>query len=95
MPHPYIDLSVTRHKGITVSQLWVLGNAVAGQQSKLLHGRSDINSSDVMANELSVQSDPTPQNPNHANILGWSGVKSEQKLVAMELAKQASEILYP
>jgi len=95
MPHPYIDLSVTRHKGITVDQLWSHGRSVAEQQSKTLYGRSDIDSSDVMANKLTVQSDPTPENPNHANILGWSGVKSEQKLVALELAKKASKIIYP
>ena len=39
IPHPYPDLSVTRHIGLEELSIWAIGEAIAVQQSKSLYGR--------------------------------------------------------
>jgi hypothetical protein len=40
MPHPYQELSVTRHRDATESEIWQSGVNVATSQQKNLYGRS-------------------------------------------------------
>jgi hypothetical protein len=89
IPHPYPDLSVTRHLSATQDEIWELGEGVASQCRKTLHGRADILARDCVDLDLVVNSDPCPGNPNHANILGWPSDKPAQKLIAAQLAANA------
>ncbi|MCX6715561.1 MAG: hypothetical protein NT077_00920 [Candidatus Taylorbacteria bacterium] len=87
IPYSRTELSVTRHIGLSVEQLWAIGKSVAAKRSLLLHGRADTNVSTVKDQELSVRPTPLPENLNHANIDGWPTSKSEQKIKALEIAK--------
>jgi len=86
IPFPYPDLSVTRHLALSGEQLQSIGLLIAAQQNKNLYGRADVMTSVVTGLSLSVQSAPTQDNPNHANIIGWSLEKSEQKIIAQQIA---------
>lgn len=39
IPKPYLELSVTRHRDASETEIWEIGNAVANAQQKILHGR--------------------------------------------------------
>ena len=95
IPHPYPDLSVSRQKGLTVEQLWAIGNAIAALQkpSRTLYGRADLTVGMVRAIKLSVVSQPVPENENHAAIIDWPNDKPAQKLLAQELAAAAKELI--
>jgi|SRR3990172_8097138 len=86
IPHPYPNLSVTRHLDLSEEQLRNIGMSIAALQNKNLHGRADILTSVVTSLSLIVESDPTPNNPNHANISGWPPEKSAQKSIAQQIA---------
>jgi hypothetical protein len=90
VPHPHIDLSVTRQKNITESKLWELGNDVAVIRNRILHGRADIAAESIFLNRLIIEPSEPPL--NHANIKGFPEEKSEQKLIAMELASKSEFI---
>jgi hypothetical protein len=89
IPHPYPDLSVTRHVGLTEPAIWNIGRWIAQRRSLLLSGRADILAGDVVAQDLLVVADPQPDNGNHANVTGWPPEKAAQKMKALELAKVA------
>jgi hypothetical protein len=86
VPHPYPDLSVTRHIGLSVAQIWEAGRVVARERDLTLHGRADVSALIVRENQLDAVVDPTDSNPNHANIVGWPPSKAEQKSRAQKLA---------
>ena len=89
IPYPYTDLSVTRHIGLSVEQLWTIGRGVVVERSLSLHGRADTNVSTIKGQELSVHPAPSVENLNHANIKGWPTSKPEQKIKALEIANTA------
>ncbi|MDD3846872.1 MAG: hypothetical protein PHC90_11000 [Syntrophorhabdaceae bacterium] len=89
MPHPYLDLSVTRRIGLSGEELWTIGRAVAAKRSRPLHGSADIIVAVVKSQELLVQSAPVAENLNHANVKGWPTSKPEQKMKALEIANTA------
>jgi hypothetical protein len=91
IPHPYTDLSVTRHLELNEKQLRDIGISIAAPSEKVLQGRADILAKIVTDLSLSIKSAPLPDNPNHANIAGWPPEKSEQKSIAQQIA--ASKIL--
>lgn len=95
VPHPYMELSVTRLLRATDDELWAVGRAVASVQSKTLHGRGDIAAFDCEQQGLSMQPDPVDGNPNHANVTGWPQAKPEQKTIAQKLAAVVSFIRMP
>ena len=84
IPHPWPDLSVTRHIGLHADELWSLGEDVSTLRARPLLGRADIQAIDVMKQSLKIEPTPTPR--NHANITGWPPDKSAQKSLAQELA---------
>ena len=95
IPHPYPDLSVTRHKDISEEVLWRIGMDVAEARPATLYGRADICTADVRRQMLEVETQPVANNPNHANVIGWPTDKPAQKIVAQELAAKAHLVLWP
>jgi len=95
IPHPYTDLSVTRHRDAAEAEIWNVGAGIAAFQRKTLHGRGDVLTSVFLERGLKVLADPMigdaqlPDNPNHANVTGWpANDKARQKLIALEVASQ-------
>lgn len=86
IPPRDLELSVTRHIGITSDELLKIGQAVAAERSETLFGRADILASVARENSLDVVSAPIKSNKNHAHIIGWSAEKAAQKMIAVELA---------
>jgi len=96
IPHPYPDLSVTRHLNLSESELWRIGHDIAGQINKTLHGRVDAQVFVFQRQGLRVVADPIfPENPNHANVTGWPAEKPAQKIIAQQIAAAASKVLAP
>lgn len=82
------ETSVFRISGITDQEVWEIGEReVAEKRKKPILGRADIGASNVIAKNLKVLPKEPPQ--RHANIVGWPEEKSEQKLIAIELAAEA------
>lgn len=90
IPHPYEDLSVTPHLGLSQTDIWTVGEDVAHQTGKNLHGRADNQAGSYLDQALQVLPDPTPSNPNHANVVGWPPEKAMQKIIALEIAARSS-----
>jgi hypothetical protein len=97
MPHPYIELSVTRHLDATEPEIWDVGfDVVATQIDRNLYGRTDIQACDCNIDSLQVTAKPIlPKNPNHADIEGWPSAKQDQKAIAIKLAASASKLIPP
>lgn len=95
IPHPWPDLSVTRHKDISVQELWRIGQRVADDRPATLYGRADFTTEEVNRQKLDVQPRPIPGNRNHACIVGWPGDKPAQKILAQELAAVARYVPAP
>ncbi|MDG2990092.1 hypothetical protein L3556_03960 [Candidatus Synechococcus calcipolaris G9] len=95
IPHPYQELSVTRHRDATEAEIWQAGVNVATQQQRTLHGRSDILTKNCLVESLRVTAQPFPDNPNHADIEGWPMAKEDQKAIALKLAAAATKLIPP
>ena len=96
IPHPYPDLSVTRHLQFSEVELWQVWRDVARQSGKTLHGRVDVQVFVFRQQQLQVVADPVlPENPNHANVTGWPAEKPAQKIIAQQIAAVASRVLLP
>jgi hypothetical protein len=92
IPHPYADLSVTRHLELTEKTLWDIGEDVARQTGKALRGRAENQARSYQGQSLSVVSAPVPGNRNHANVTGWPAEKPAQKIIALEIAARSRYI---
>jgi len=86
IPHPYADLSVTRHLKLGERDLWEIGEKIARQIGKFLYGRAESLAKTYNEKGLTVRAAPVLGNPNHANITGWPAEKPAQKIIALELA---------
>lgn len=95
IPHPHVDLSVTRHQLLSEHEIWAIGQGVANARGVTLYGRADIRVSDVFRQLLSVKSAPIQNNPGHANIIGWPEQKPAQKIIALQLAAAAKYLVRP
>ena len=95
IPHPYPDLSVTRHLVATESEMWAADELVACQTGKTLYGRADVRAADFMVRGLAVLAQPLPENPNHADVSNWPPDKPAQKIIALEVATLASFVEKP
>lgn len=100
MPHPYIDCSVTRHASLHEVDIWQRGQSVENQRKRgqpgiVLLGRADIKGLPVRGAGLDPVPDPTAENPQHANIRGWSSGKPNQKHQAQLLVKSAMYVPKP
>jgi len=82
------ETSVFRISGISDKEVWDIGNReVAKDPNRPILGRADISASNALARGLEVLTNEPPE--RHANIVGWPGEKSKQKLLALELAAEA------
>lgn len=90
VPHPHRDLSVTRHLQATDSELWNVGAQIANSRRCTLYGRADLQAQACIVQNLRVQAAPLPDNPNHADITNWPAEKSQQKMIAIEIAAAAT-----
>lgn len=91
MPPSDLRLSVFRTQGLSDGEIWELGEEEVVQKAptpKTLYGRAEIVALTVSAVGLKVHPDNTP--PRHANITGWPQEKSAQKLIALQLAEEAT-----
>ena len=95
IPHPYPNLSVTRHLSLSEQELWRIGNEIAKLRPATLYGRADVSVAEAMNHKLQVAPDPVPGNPNHANVIGWPLGKPAQKIIALELAAAAVFVSQP
>lgn len=93
VPHPRLDLSLTRHLGLTKEQIWAIGDQVARQIGKRLHGRADVTAFTFISRRLQVRPAPVADNPNHVNVTGWPADKPSQKILAQEIAADAGKAL--
>jgi len=89
MPNPKNgETSVYRISGISDREVWEIGDREVGlKRDKPILGRADIGASFVITKGLNVV--PSEPPVRHANIIGWPEEKSEQRLVALELAAEA------
>lgn len=93
IPYPYPDLSVTRHLGLSVSEIWQIGQQVADNRPATLYGRADVQALHIARQSLRIV--PTAEPKNHANVNGWPKDKPAQKIIAQELAAVAQYFLNP
>ena len=84
----WVELSVTRHLGLTEVQIWAAGDLVAWRMGKPLQGRADAVASLYIRQWLRVVPVPEDDNPNHANVIDWPRDKQAQKEIALELVKE-------
>jgi len=87
IPHPYPGLSVTRHMGLSETELWQIGQEIADKRPAALYGRADLQAISVIKKSLRIVATPEPR--NHADITGWPADKPSQKIIAQEIAAEA------
>ena len=90
-----VELSVTRHLNLAENHIWMIGKKIAAGIPRTLHGRADVEAAHVIAQHLAIVPQPEQDNPNHANIVGWSSDKDVRKIRAMEIARVARFIPNP
>lgn len=86
IPHPYPDLSVTRHGALSSAQIWERGDGVALARDRPLLGRADTPTRVYLGLRLQIRPDPVEGNPQHAVVVGWPPEKARQKILALEIA---------
>jgi hypothetical protein len=89
IPHPHLELSVTRHLQATEQEIWDVGIEIALGQSKKLCGRADLLAGFCRSESLRVEATPLERNSNHADLAGWPAAKQDQKAIALKLAASA------
>jgi hypothetical protein len=89
IPYKRVELSVSRHFGLTEAELWQFGCAVGSARNLGLRGRGDFQAQICLSQRLRVVLDPLPDNPNHANVVDWPADKQSQKEKALEIARVA------
>jgi len=92
IPPKDLQLSVTRHSGISTEELIETGRSVANETSLEFFGRADVETRHVIKNALRAVAWPLSNNKNHAHIIGWPAEKEFRKLIAQELAAAAAFI---
>ena len=94
-PDDPLELSVTRHINLAENDIWMIGRGIVRGTPRTLHGRADVETSHVIARSLRVVPHPVPDNPNHANIVGWPPDKHARKMRALEIAQVARFVANP
>lgn len=89
IPPKDLQLSVTRHAGISTEQLIETGKSVAAKTSLEFLGRADIEARVVVKNALRAVAWPLANNQSHAHVIGWPADKEARKTIAQELAAAA------
>jgi hypothetical protein len=89
-PPKDLQLSVSRHSGLSEDELNKIGLSVAQQTQKPLLGRGDIKAHTVSKLALKAVAAPLRDNPNHAHIIGWPIDKEARITLAQKIAAEAS-----
>ena len=95
IPPKDLQLSMTRHIGLSESRIWEIGEMVATERDVDLIGRADVAVRNIASVGLSVQPAPIPENPNHAHVTGWPEDKPSKKILAQQLAAVAAYVPKP
>lgn len=95
MPHPLLELSMTRHREATDEELWNEGRRVAAIRGKTLYGRADVSEAAFAIEELTVVAKPVAENPNHADAINWPADKPAQKIKALQIAGKSTYLPNP
>jgi len=90
LPPKNLLCSVTRHLQATDDEIWTIGQCGALERGATLYGRADVRSQVCADAGLVVLKVPVKGNVNHADVSGWPDDKSEQKMIAQELAAAAT-----
>ena len=78
IPHPYPDLSMTRHWGLSESALWQIGQATASARPATLYGRADLKAAEVRRQSLQIDAAPLPEShPREHNRLASGQARAE------------------
>ncbi len=94
LPPSNLRLSVFNVSDLDESDIWAIGREhVTGPRKRTLYGYGALKASSVFRVKLEIQADDTP--PRHAEVCGWPTEKSEQKLLALQLAQDAELKLPP
>lgn len=93
VPHPYVELSLTRHREMSSEELWNEGHRVAKLCARNFYGRADVGVEAFTSEDLDVKPDPIDGNANHVNVIKWPLDKHQQKLKALRIA--AKSMLIP
>lgn len=88
IPYKFVDLSVTRHLGISRSIVWELGRSVAEARALTLYGSAELRASTIKRHPI-LSLVPTAEPRNHVNIVNFPADKPAQKMIALELAASA------
>lgn len=87
LPYSLVELSVNRHREATSDETWHVGRDIAAARGKTLYGLSNIRASSCRIETLDVVATPIlPNNPNHADIVGYPPKKEDQMSLAAKLA---------
>lgn len=88
MPNSNGETSVFRTSDISDKEIWDIGDREVGlKRNKPILGRADIISSIVTSKDLKIIPKEPPE--RHANLTGWSSERSEQRMIAIELAAES------
>lgn len=89
LPNPKTgDTSVFRTSHVPDSEIWVIGDREVGiKRGKKVLGRAEIDASAVLSEGLQISPSEPPE--KHANICVWPDIRSEQRLISIELAKKS------
>jgi hypothetical protein len=90
MPAPNGETSVYRISNIAENEIWDIGRKyVAGPSKRTLRARGDTTAELITKTGLEISPETTPH-PLHANIVNWPSEKDEQKMLAVEIANEAT-----
>ena len=81
------ETSVFRTHDLNEDEIWAIGATVAEKRQPSLKARADILVRALLGTPLRLVPDDNP--PRHANIVGWPDEKSDQLLLAINLAADA------
>jgi len=90
MPAPNREASVFRISNLAEKEIWDIGHKyVAWPSGRTLRARGDTSAVMISKTELKIVPETTPH-PLHANIVNWPSEKDEQKMLAVEIANEAT-----
>ena len=95
VPYRHVELSVTRHIGLTEERIWEIGSDVARMRSKPLRGRAEAVTSVFTSAKLQVVAAPIEDNLNHANVVNWPADKESQKALAQQIVRSVEFVPPP
>jgi len=95
LPAPNGETSVYRISNIPEKEIWDIGREYVAEPSKrTLYAKGDTTAALITKTGLEIVPETT-SHPLHANILNWPTEKHEQKMVAVEIANEATLVVQP